>query len=605
MQPQDLRESLRQLAADFLWLEEHCRQQEDLAAHGGQLRFAAALTRNVISPRIEGLTAPPLHLAVVGGAGAGKSTIINLLAGAHVATANPQAGYTRHPTAYRPAASDQPWPGYHGYLGSLRRLADDFPADLDKDVYQVRTRPDPVGADPLKDFVLWDCPDMTTWAATSYVTRLVEVTALADVIVYVASDERYNDEIPTEFLHVLIRAGKAVVVCLTKMRDQNAADMADHFREDVLARLQSPDSKHGIPQVPVITFPHLPAESRADFQGAAATYRANLINQILVLCPDAEQARSRTVQNAERYLHIAGESLLQVARKDIASIEEWKASVERGRLTFEERYREEYLSGEPFLRFDRVKEQTLAMFELPATVRYLSAVFSMIRMPYVFLRDQFLKLTTRPSIAPRTESEVLQSAYRAWIEGLQAEALRQAGKHPVWRQIAKRFEGSLKHEAHEQFQSLARAFALKESDELERAARQIPEWFAERPIPLAMIRFGKIVAEAAMVVLILVVFWIPSWYHILMIPLAVGLVHQLFEWVVGWWIAVVRQRARQQRERLLNDQLSQPLATWHSEQPFAGGSSVEQLRQVIARVPMLIRSITQALSPTQPETTAS
>ena len=63
---------------------------------------------------------------------------------------------------------------------------------------------------------------MTTWAASGYVPRLLEVAALADVIVYVASDERYNDEVPTQFLHLLVRAGKAVVVVLTKMAESQA-----------------------------------------------------------------------------------------------------------------------------------------------------------------------------------------------------------------------------------------------------------------------------------------------------------------------------------------------------------------------------------------------
>ena len=64
---------------------------------------------------------------------------------------------------------------------------------------------------------------MTTWAAAGYVPRLLEVAALADVLVYVASDERYNDEVPTQFLKLLLQAGKPVVVCLTKMREADAA----------------------------------------------------------------------------------------------------------------------------------------------------------------------------------------------------------------------------------------------------------------------------------------------------------------------------------------------------------------------------------------------
>src|SRR5258706_4343872 len=88
-----------QLAADFSWLEDHCRTQPDLAIHANQLRLAAALVRNVAGPYLEKQQAPPLHVAVVGGAGSGKSTVANFLIGATVAEANPPAGLTRHPVA--------------------------------------------------------------------------------------------------------------------------------------------------------------------------------------------------------------------------------------------------------------------------------------------------------------------------------------------------------------------------------------------------------------------------------------------------------------------------------------------------------------------------
>src|SRR5438034_5189685 len=234
----DTRAAVGELAKDLGWLEDHCRQQPALAAHAGSLRLASALARNVVGPYLEDQPAKPLHLAVVGGAGAGKSTVVNFLAGAVVAETNPQAGYTRHPTAFLSSGAAFPWPSYLGFLGPLTRISEDKPANLDEDVYQVRRLPPSNnGTDPLAEFVIWDCPDMTTWASAGYVSRLVEVAALADVIVYTASDERYNDEVPTQFLHLLIRAGKAVVVVLTKMREADADAMIGHFRQAILGGL--------------------------------------------------------------------------------------------------------------------------------------------------------------------------------------------------------------------------------------------------------------------------------------------------------------------------------------------------------------------------------
>jgi hypothetical protein len=58
------------------------------------LRLASALVRNTIGPYLERQPPTPLHIVVVGGAGSGKSTVVNFLLGANVAEANPQAGFT-------------------------------------------------------------------------------------------------------------------------------------------------------------------------------------------------------------------------------------------------------------------------------------------------------------------------------------------------------------------------------------------------------------------------------------------------------------------------------------------------------------------------------
>src|SRR4051812_24271224 len=155
-----------QLADDLGWLEKHARQQPDQGRPAALLRLGAALVRNSVGPFLDDQQATPLHVVVVGGAGAGKSTVANMLAGAVVAEANPQAGFTRHPIAYTSATGPINWAAPLGFLGPLSRLTQPSPSSLDEDVYQVRRVPtDPTSFDLLREFVVWDCPDMTTWAA--------------------------------------------------------------------------------------------------------------------------------------------------------------------------------------------------------------------------------------------------------------------------------------------------------------------------------------------------------------------------------------------------------------------------------------------------------
>src|SRR5262249_33218547 len=184
MDQANTRALISQLAEDLGWLEEHCRRQGDHASQAGELRLAEALVRNTIGPYLDQQPVEPLHVAVVGGAGAGKSTVANLLSGTAAAEANPQARFTRPPDGYTRTNRPLSLRPHAAFLGPLHRLTDPAPASLDADVYQVRQVPaEPNSFGLMPRFVVWDCPDMTTWAAGGYVWRLLEVAGLADVIV--------------------------------------------------------------------------------------------------------------------------------------------------------------------------------------------------------------------------------------------------------------------------------------------------------------------------------------------------------------------------------------------------------------------------------------
>lgn len=589
MQNTDARAAVGELAKDLAWLEDHCRKQPTLAAHAGNLRFASALARNVIGPALEGQPAAPLHLAVVGGAGAGKSTIVNFLAGAVVAESNPQAGYTRHPTAFLPAESAFAWPASLGFLGPLLRAGDEPPANLDEDVYQVKRLP-ANGSNPLAEFAIWDCPDMTTWASTGYARRLLEVAALADVVVYVASDERYNDEVPTQFLHLLLRAGKAVVVALTKVRESDAESLIAHFRSEILGGLPKlPDGS--APAVPVVAFPQMPPDVRSDPGGAGSKHRAALLNAILVQVESATAARSRTVANAAKYLRAAADSLVEVARADLAEFDAWRAAVHAGKLDFEDRYRREYLTGEPFRRFDAYRERLLELVELPGAGRLYGNVMWVLRLPYRFVRDYAIGMLVRPDALNLAEQTVLSAALAGWLDALQAEALKKSAAHPVWKSIAEGFNSGLAVQVRDRFQAEFRRFELQEADDLEKAGKQMVDGIEKNAALLTGLRVLKAAADVAVVIAVLYFTWVPSWYHLLLIPLGISATHQVAEWMARAAAEATRSRVRRQREALVAATLADPIEKTLADWPASGGSSFERLQQVLRNVPNLIRQL--------------
>jgi hypothetical protein len=573
-----------QLADDFGWLEEHCRRQADQANHAGKIRFAAALVRNCIGPVLDGQAPVPLHIAVVGGAGAGKSTVANMLSGAVLAEANPQAGFTRHPIAYTSVNGAMTWPAHHGFLGALQRLTKPSPSSVDADVYQIRRVPGDQGVFTLlENFIVWDCPDMTTWAAAGYVPRLLEIAGLADVIVYVASDERYNDEIPTQFLHLLLQAGKAVVVCLVKMREADAPALVAHFKKEVLGRL-SGDA------IACLTIPQLTKEQLSDPVRQAGKYRIPLLNQVAVLGSPPAVARRRTVLAAVQFLQANQEQLLSVARNDLAALQTWRNLVHEGQLEFNNRYQREYLTTERFHRFDEALVRLLELLELPGIGKVLSTALYVVRTPYRMVRGLFKKAMGRAETPSASERIVMEQAMNGWIDHVRKEAVRRAGQHPVWAHINQGFNSGLGDLARERFEQGFRNLQLGMADEVDRTARAIYEELQKNPLALNVLRGTKFTLEIGTITGTVLHFGLNPW-DFLLVPLAASVTHQLVELLGKQYVDNQREQARNRQLTMMSQYISVPIAEWLAQWPSTGGSTFERLQLALRRIPEALQEL--------------
>jgi hypothetical protein len=574
-----------QLADDLGWLEQHCGSQNGQARAAAQLRLAAALVRNCIGPLLDEQLPVPLHIVVVGGAGAGKSTVANLLSGATAAEANPQAGFTRHPIAYTSTNGPLNWAGHLGFLGPLRRLTLPSPSSLDEDVYQVRRVPsDPSSFDLLKDFIVWDCPDMTTWAAGGYIPRLIEAAALADVIVYVASDERYNDEMPTQFLNLLLQTGKPVVVCLMKMREADAPAMLAHFQKEVAGHLP-----RGI--IDCLAIPFLTPAQLSDPARQAARYRIPLLNQVAVLGDPPQEARRRSVRGASDYLVRTCDQLLAVARQDLRALEGWQAVVQSGQAEFDRRYYREYLTSEKFRSFDDALVRLLQLLDLPGVGKVVSGALYVLRAPYRWLMGGLGKAISRPEAATRPETAILEESLSGWIDLLRKEAARQSEGHALWEHVAEGFHtGGLAEKVREHFQQDYRHFQTSLVAEVDRTARAIYEELEKKPVMLNTLRTGKLALDAAAISGTVVAGGV-GLHDLILVPLVAWLTHQLVEFFGRQFVDSTREQTRQRQQALMQQTISTPLAQWLTQWPATGGSSFERLQLALRRIPDAVHQL--------------
>ena len=578
-----------QLADDLGWLEQHARRGADHASTAGLLRLAAAVVRNCVGPFLDEQPPTPLHVVVVGGAGAGKSTVANMLSGSLQAEANAQAGFTRHPIAYTNSAGPIEWAAHLGFLGPLTRLTQPGPSSIDRDVYQVRrVQPEPGGIDILRDWVVWDCPDMTTWAAEAYIPRLLEAAGLADVVVYVASDERYNDEAPTQFLQLLLRAGKPVVVCLTKMDEANAGAMVEHFRKEVLGGL--PDGL-GRGVVAVLPIPYLSAKQLADPVREAGKVRVPLLNQVAVLGSPPQSARRRTILGACRLLTQRQSALFAVARHDLEALEAWQDLVKSGQLEFDARYYREYLTTEKFRGFDEALVQLMGLLDLPGVGQVISGTLFVLRTPYRLLRGFLTKAMTRPEAPSRPEQPILEESLAAWVDHLRKEAAHRAPGHPLWQHLHAGFQGGkIGEQVQARFAVVYRDYQAALASEVTRTARAIYERLQKQPVLLNTLRISKLAIEAAAIGGTLATGGI-GWHDVILVPLVASLTHQLVEVLGKQVVDAERESTRARQQQILHDSLSTPLAEFLSQWPTTGGSPFERLQLALRRLPLAIKEL--------------
>ncbi len=261
---------------------------------------------------------------------------------------------------------------------------------------------------------------MTTWAATGYGSRLIEVAALADV----ARLRRLRRALATtrcrrSFCRCCSQAGKVVIVCLVKMREADAPAFVAHFQQEVLSRMPS-----GRPRRPGHPAAH--REQLADpSTRRPVPHPAHQPGRAVLGDPGRRRAR---------HTGPLGPALLYSARRTSCSA--WPATtwppceagrhvVQQGQIEFDTRYRREYLTTEKFHRFDEALVRLLDLLELPGIGRVLSTTSWVVRTPYRLLKGLFNKAMGRPE-----QTELARSG-RCWSTRLAAGSTHpQGGRLP-------------------------------------------------------------------------------------------------------------------------------------------------------------------------------
>lgn len=583
-----------QLHADLVELaayyEERGRIGRDLTA--AELRFVVSLVRSCFAEELPGILGERAQVMVFGGASAGKSTTANVVAGVSAADVNAQAGYTRHPSAiYRSVTADtDQWPDS---IGTLERLDHREAGDFDQDRYDTReVVGDVVDSSFLLSHIVWDCPDLTARDATYYEGRVIEIAAIADVCLYVASDERYNDEMPTKFLQAVVEAGKPVIVVLTKMSPYDADEFVKLFRQQVLAKLREAE---GV--VDVMTIPTPMAGKVADLWKEESPHGAQLRRAITEITHDLSQARRQVCGRAARYLSSRRGRLLDPLMKDL---NEWKQWVQQVRQTADAavgRYEKEYLNRVGLEDFQESRDAILQALPIPGRFAYVWKALEYLRVPYRLFKEIATRYTDPSTRSTVDESFLLDRIREQLLDSLIVSVARRRGRHEFWDalHVALADPSQLKVESrfHDLRSQQMRELRTKRADAKDRMNVKL----SQSPKLLWTLRGLRLTMDAVAIVATTFL-----WYQFF--GTSVGLI---FFWLLALGLAddlariLLQEFVRREREALVSqqrDNIRQLIQASYVDElialPKDLGARMAKLAKVAERLPQSINSLIEA-----------
>ena len=545
-----------------------------------EVSFARSLACYRLAPPPGKMIDQRLHVMVFGGAGAGKSSVANILTGAAVAEVNAQAGYTRHPVAYLRSDTQDPNELWPPALGRLERYDGIAPGNIDADRFAWRQLTDQV-TDPgfLRRHVVWDNPDLTAKDASYYQYRVLEIAGLAHVGVYVASDERYNDELPTNFLQGMLEAGKWVVVALTKVSTLDADELIGLFRRQVVSRL-----KYRERILAVLAIPAPPPGKLHQLWTDEFPHGDRLREAVEQATADFATAQQQARQAAAEHLHRLRVRLLEPLEADLGEWRAWTESVRQSANQVVLRYDHEYLARIHYQELQDTLSRMLEVFQLPGVFRYLWQGLEVLRTPYRWAKSYWRRFIPRITPEPVDEDQALDKVCQSMLESLRVTCAARRSRHPLWSQLRDALAAQAPHLIGPAYQQTRERQRRQIHERLQNTTREIQTGLVDRPVVRGALQLLRALID--LTALGGAVYLAGASFLLLLLPpLAVGLVDDFFCLVCQFYVNRQRREVRRQQKENIRELVQLAYIDPILQLPAETGPRLYALAELAKRLP--------------------
>jgi hypothetical protein len=476
-------------------------------------------------PQAMGQEASLPHVVVFGGTQVGKSTAINVLAGSESARVHHTAGFTRHAQAFIPPGADpedlfgaNPYPFARFHRTSIDNLT---PARLaEYCVESLRHKP------AAGQLVLWDAPDCDAVGSQSYLPGMIEALALADVVVYVTSGQKYAIRHVLEWVAELRESGKPVVALLNMTPRAHQTDLLQSMQTaihtvatEVAGDFKAPAPRTDTP-LPAVAFEFVPDGDSSIL--TAREYRpGQQLRDLVQECSTASQQLStRTTRAVHAVDYLVGRlpAVLDPALAESQARDEFRTLTETALEAFVQDYRNNYLENpSSYDAFSYVGLEILKLLDppIPGARQAITAMRTVVGIPARLLvmgaKSLYRSVNTKAAEdhknsqpdQPRDMAAV-RSAHQALLHTISREVSRRASEAGTsvgyWKALDWSWEKAVM-DMEAEFRVQARRLEERHTESIRETAAKIYSEIARDPVKLNLLRSGRLSADAAAIVL--------------------------------------------------------------------------------------------------------
>lgn len=568
-------------------------EQEEMRGRLNSLRLAEAVIEKLDATRTH--PGHPLQVGIVGPTQAGKSTLINLLLNSDHAGVSALAGYTVHAQGFSTGATtdnvaldqvlEQMFPGYERVqqpqldAGNYRQysLSDHGHTDSQEGGQQSFNPSN-------QPMVVWDSPDFDSIESRGYRTAVLRVAALADVLIFVMSKDKYADRSVWDMMGLLAPLCKPTLHVINKLNPEDLQTVSDSFRqrykENIDAKAQDKTSELA---PDIVTLPYIRglADNADMLQQAGAEELFQHLGSAIDKC-----SRDTYQCDTARLIETHWQSWLEPVRREHRAHDEWNTRVDNEIAQAFLSYKESYIDEpQKYDTFNRAIAELLSLLEVPGLAGTLTTTRNVVTWPVrkIFgLGRDLASDVGLGGVFPGTgnkdqdhETETLIRVHSKVMSDLQNLTMDNGdSENAAWwlelNRTLRSSEQSLSDTCVGKIETYQKDF----EPEIEQAAQSLYKTLENQPAVLNSLRAARVTTDAAAVVLAVKSGGLAA-SDLLIAPAMLSLTSMLTEGAVGKYMNTVKQQLKEKQlenvEQLLKQQLAPELKALASN---VAGSSV-------------------------------